>query len=338
MGRRPSARRRLVAGLLICLSPAITAGWAASDALRAKLSPPQHQLLPHCTPPQRANAPFLSLTERLGKRQEEQQQAQTLPQRSKPPAPAADGEGAGLAAAGALASSAVIAEAVQIGGTAVLFYLSQQWTGTSSPVDAVGAMIQYLQGLGAEGYAVFAAVMIFLQVVPIAAAFVLTLSAGAIFGAVKGTITVLTCSTISATISFLIARNVGRAGLLEAAKESPQFVAIDKAFGSASFATSLTLITLLRLSPVLPFAWANYVFGLSPVPAAAFSIGTFVGCLPAVTAYVSAGTVGADVVINGAQNDPLVLAIGAVATLGAITFAGNIATNALKDLDLDLEA
>ena len=173
--------------------------------------------------------------------------------------------------------------------------------------------------------------------VPIAAAFVLTVSAGAMFGAVKGTITVLTCSTISATISFFIARNVGRAGLLEAAKESKQFVAIDRAFGDASFSSSLTLITLLRLSPVLPFAWANYVFGLSPVPAAAFSIGTFVGCFPAVTAYVSAGQVGADVVIDGAESDPLLLALGAAATLGAITFAGNIATSALKDLDLDLE-
>ena len=45
--------------------------------------------------------------------------------------------------------------------------------------------------------------------------------------------------------------------------ESKQFRAIDNAFGSVPFQKSLSLITLLRLSPVLPFAWANYVFGLS---------------------------------------------------------------------------
>jgi hypothetical protein len=67
-------------------------------------------------------------------------------------------------AAGALASSAVIAEGVQLAGTAVLFYLGQQATGTSSPVEAVGAMIDYLQDLGPSGYGVFAATMIFLQV------------------------------------------------------------------------------------------------------------------------------------------------------------------------------
>jgi len=243
----------------------------------------------------------------------------------------------GLAAAGALASSAIIAEGVQIAGTAVLFYFGQQWTGTESPVEAVSAMIEYLQQLpGLEGYGVFAAVMIFLQVVPIAAAFILTVSAGAIFGAVKGTATVLTCSTISATISFYLARTFGRGKLLDAAQESKQFRAIDAAFADKPFGTSLTLITLLRLSPVLPFAWANYVFGLSPVPLPAFSIGTFVGCLPAVAAYVSAGQVGAEIAVNGAESNPLVLGLGVAATLAAISFAGNIATDALKDLDVDL--
>jgi len=203
------------------------------------------------------------------------------PRQRKPPDAAA--KPAGLAAAGGvLASSAVIAEGVQFAGTAVLFYFGQQWTGTDSPVEAVAYMIDFLQQSGLAGYAYFAATMITLQVIPVAAAFVLTLSAGAIFGAVKGTATVLTCSTISATISFMLARSFGRERLLDAAQESKQFRAIDAAFEEASFGTSLTLITLLRLSPVLPFAWANYVFGLSPAPLAAFSIGTFVGCLPAV--------------------------------------------------------
>lgn len=89
-------------------------------------------------------------------------------------------------------------------------------------------MIDYLREAGAYGYAIFAAAMIFLQVVPIAAAFVLTVSAGAIFGAVKGTAIVLTCSTISATISFLIARSFGRELVLETASRSPQYQAAQR--------------------------------------------------------------------------------------------------------------
>ena len=242
----------------------------------------------------------------------------------------------GVAAASALVSSAIIAEGIQILGTALLLFWGQQFTQTDSPVEAVQALITYIQDLELAGYGVFAALMIFLQVVPIAAAFVLTVSAGAIFGAVKGTAVVLTCSTLSASISFLISRSVGRDLVLESARDSPQFQAIDSAFGRASFGTSLTLITLLRLSPVLPFAWANYIFGLSPVPWGAFTLGTFVGCLPAVAGYVSAGELGAEIAVNGADANPIVLGLGIAATLGAITVAGNIANDALKDMDINL--
>ena len=175
------------------------------------------------------------------------------------------------------------------------------------------------------------------QVVPIAAAFILTVSAGAIFGGVKGTAMVLTCSTISASISFGVSRSFGRQLVLEAAQESPQcaalpgpptppplpphptappqvsqlrarvrlpspprFKTLDDAFSNASYGTSLLLISLLRLSPVLPFSWANYIFGLSPVPFSAFSLGTFLGCFPAVSAYVNAGKLGAEIVVRRA--------------------------------------
>jgi len=243
----------------------------------------------------------------------------------------------GAVAAGALASSAVIFEGVQIAGTAALFWLGQRWTGAETPVELVTELISAIQGLGAEGYAVFAGMMVFFQVVPIAAAFVLTVSAGAIFGTLKGTAMVLSCSTLSAAISFTISRSFARELVLEQAKESPQFQALDEAFGRSSYSTSLLLITLLRLSPVLPFSWANYIFGLSPVPFTAFSLGTFLGCLPAVAAYVNAGRLGAEIVVNGAEGNDLLLGVGIVATVGAITVAGNIASKALKQMDIDLE-
>ena len=53
--------------------------------------------------------------------------------------------------------------------------------------------------------------------------------------------------------------------------------------------------------------------------------------------YVTVGQAGAEIAVNGAESNNLVLGLGVAATIGAISFAGNIATNALKDLDLDLE-
>jgi len=244
----------------------------------------------------------------------------------------------GVAVGGALASSAIIAEGVQIAGTAVLLYLGQRYTGASTPVELVSMLITEIQDLGGLGYVVFAALMIFLQVVPIAAAFILTVSAGAIFGGVKGTAMVLTCSTVSASISFAFSRSFGRELVLEAAQESPQFKTLDDAFSSASYGTSLLLISLLRLSPVLPFSWANYIFGLSPVPFTAFSLGTFLGCLPAVAAYVNAGKLGAEIVINGAESNDALVFVGLLSTIAAISVAGDIASKALKEQGVDLSA
>lgn len=241
----------------------------------------------------------------------------------------------GIGAAGALASSALVAELVAYAGTAAALYWSKQHLGTESVAETVGVWIAYIQGLpGAAGYGVFAIALVFLQVVPVASAFFLMISAGAIFGVAEGTALVVACSTVSATIAFLLSRAVLRERVLEATQDSTQLVALDKAFASAGFATSLTLITLLRLSPVLPFTWANYIFGASPAPLAAFSLGTLLGCTPSVLAYVAAGSAGAEL---ASTESPLLLgAVGVAATLGAVGFAGNIATAALKDLDVDL--
>lgn len=48
------------------------------------------------------------------------------------------------------------------------------------------------------------------------------------------------------------------------------------------------------------------------VPFVAYSTGTFLGCLPAVTAYVSAGQLGAEIAVNGADANPLLLGLGSI--------------------------
>jgi hypothetical protein len=43
-------------------------------------------------------------------------------------------------------------------------------------------------------------------------------------------------------------------------------------------------------SPVIPFVWSNYLFGLTPVAILPYAAGTFFGTLPGVSVFVSAGT------------------------------------------------
>jgi len=235
-----------------------------------------------------------------------------------------------------LAGSALLAEGVSFAGTALALSFAQQHLQASNPVETVTALIDIVSHMGTEGMAVFALTMIFLQIIPIANAFLLTLTAGAIFGVPVGAALCLGCSTIGATLSFLIARNFGREALVDVARQSKEFVAVDKALSTASFRTSLTLITLLRASPVLPFTWGNYMFGLSPINTLTFSLGTFCGCLPSIVAYVCAGQAGADIALNGAgSSNPYLLGLGVAATIGAVATASNIAKDALKGSGLE---
>ena len=60
---------------------------------------------------------------------------------------------------------------------------------------------------------------------------------------------------------------------LRARRAPPRFKTLDDAFSNASYGTSLLLISCSASRPCCP-SQANYIFGLSPVPFTAFSLGT----------------------------------------------------------------
>ena len=73
--------------------------------------------------------------------------------------------------------------------------------------------------------------------------------------------------------------------VLELAKGNKSFAAIDRAIGKDSF----KVVLLLRLSPLLPLAASNYLYGLTSVGLLPYVLGSWLGMLPGTLAYVSAG-------------------------------------------------
>ena len=71
----------------------------------------------------------------------------------------------------------------------------------------------------------------------------------------------------------------------EIANKNAKFKAIDKAIGR----NSLKIVTLLRLSPLLPLALSNYLYGLTSVDLGSYVLGSWAGMLPGTIAYVAAG-------------------------------------------------
>lgn len=49
------------------------------------------------------------------------------------------------------------------------------------------------------------------------------------------------------------------------------------------------VVLLLRLSPLLPLAASNYLYGLTSVALLPYVLGSWLGMLPGTLAYVSAG-------------------------------------------------
>ncbi|WIA36734.1 hypothetical protein OEZ86_008005 [Tetradesmus obliquus] len=154
--------------------------------------------------------------------------------------------------------------------------------------------IQAVDDWGVWGYVAYAAVYTGLEVLAVPA-IPLTMTAGVIFGPVPGTIIVSCSATLAATIAFLIARYAARDKIMKLAGRNKRFAAIDRAISR----NGLKFVTLLRLSPLLPLAASNYLYGLTSVDLGSYVLGSWLGMLPGTYAYVTAGHVGKAVLSEG---------------------------------------
>lgn len=193
----------------------------------------------------------------------------------------------------------------------------------------------FIEGYGPAGYALFVAVYAGLEILAIPA-IPLTMSAGLLFGSFVGTIIVSISGTVAATVSFLIARYFARERILKLVEGNKKFLAIDKAIGENGF----KVVTLLRLSPLLPFSIGNYLYGLTSVKLLPYVLGSWLGMLPGTWAYVSAGAFGraiiqeeSDVGLPGGNGQLLTLGLGLLATALAAAYVTRLAKDAMKDIE-----
>ena len=77
---------------------------------------------------------------------------------------------------------------------------------------------------------------------------------------------------LAASVSFLIARYLARDRILKLVEGNQKFQAIDRAIGDNGF----RVVALLRLSPLLPFALGNYLYGLTSVEFLPYIVGRLV--------------------------------------------------------------
>ena len=191
-----------------------------------------------------------------------------------------------------------------------------------------------IASLGPYGYLYFAAVYILAEVLAIPA-MPLTASSGYLFGLFPGFLTVLTSATIGACISFFIGRTLLRGWALKIASGSAKWRAIDKAIGKEGF----KVILLLRMSPLLPFAISNYLYGLTSVDFWSYLAATFLGFAPGTLGVVYAGSAGKALFSAGMSSLPWYAYAGGGALVLAVgNIVAKVATDVLKQMEAEEEA
>ncbi len=122
---------------------------------------------------------------------------------------------------------------------------------------------------------------------------VLTLTGGALFGPVWGTVYNLTGATIGATLAFLVARYLASnwveqktGGRLKQLKEGVE-------------GEGWRFVAFVRLVPLFPFNLLNYALGLTRIRLSHYIIASYLCMLPGALAYTYLGYVGREAVAGG---------------------------------------
>lgn len=225
---------------------------------------------------------------------------------------------------------------------AYCFYTGQnpaevvQSIANSDPQQVLKDSVDYIDGLGPLGYLYFSVIYVVAEMFAIPAV-PLTASAGYLFGVIPGTCIVLISATIAAGGAFLIGRTFLRQFIEEVISKSRKFQAIDEAISRKGF----QLVLLLRLSPLLPFALSNYLYGMTKVNLLEYLAGTAIGFAPGSLGFVMTGQVGRDLMDSEANSSGLPWyayagGIAAVVVIGSVV--SDVAAKAIAEVEAEFDA
>lgn len=196
-------------------------------------------------------------------------------------------------------------------------------------LDWFGVVTGRLEELGVAGGLLYVLVYAALACVFVPGS-VMSMVAGATWGLSWGVAIILPAATLATVIAAWLGRTMLRDLAERIMARYPMLAALDRVFG----ANALRFVTLLRLSPVLPFAASNYGLGTTSAPMGAIAAGTFVGLLPITVVWVYLGTLVGEAALTGAvPESPLRTALlvgGLAATVLIVVLLGRMARRQLQ--------
>jgi uncharacterized membrane protein YdjX (TVP38/TMEM64 family) len=217
-------------------------------------------------------------------------------------------------------------------GAALAVVATLLWLRTLPLADWLAVFNERIQQLGPAGLVVYALVYAVATVMLLPGS-LLTLAAGAAFGLLPGFASVLVGASVGAALSFLVSRHLARRRVEEWIRSKPRFSAVDRAVAKEGW----KIVFLTRLSPIFPFNFQNYAYGLTRIPFWHYALSSAIGIIPGTFLYVYLGTVGRsglEAAAGGGEVETLRLilqVVGLAATAAVTVYITRIATKALKE-------
>lgn len=220
-----------------------------------------------------------------------------------------------LRALGSLGPLAAFTAVGPLAGAAVLAATADRWY---PPLEALG--------LGAVPWLIGATVVLAgLSLTPTHAT---SLVAGLLFGSAMGIAVALAGTLGAALLGFVVVRRVVGERVLDQLAHHPRARAVHDDLLRQSGWRAASILALVRLSPLMPFAATNLVMAALGVRARVFVAGTLVGIAPRVVAVVVAGAGLAELDLTTSADARLAI-IGLTATVVALVVIGRLAKRAL---------
>ena len=119
--------------------------------------------------------------------------------------------------------------------------------------------------------------------------YILAVLCGWIFGLLQGTVVCITGILLASLLGYWISNFLISDKILERLKKTERYNTLEDNLKDSKF-TLITLIFLMRLSPLFPFALTNFLLASFKIKVKEFTAGTFVGMLPRTVVSVFIGS------------------------------------------------
>ncbi len=137
--------------------------------------------------------------------------------------------------------------------------------------------------------------------------------------------------TGASTVMFYLAKRFASKNFLATIQQKPKLQIIHTALLRENTLKTLFIVTLIRLSPAMPFAVTNFMISAAGISFKTFILGTILGMLPRTSAIVFVGSSLSELNFSQPQ-ESWVIILGIVATILAVIVVSIFSKQALNRL------